>query len=93
MRYEYDPHKSQANKIKHGIDFEEAQALWLDDFAIEQNARSDTESRLMIIGRIDDKVWSAFITYRDQAVRIISVRCARPQEIADYEKELARRRT
>ncbi len=30
MRYEYDPNKSHANKIKHGIDFEEAQALWLD---------------------------------------------------------------
>lgn len=28
MQYEYGPEKSAANKAKHGIDFEEAQALW-----------------------------------------------------------------
>ena len=27
---EYDPAKSQANLDKHGLDFEAAQALWLD---------------------------------------------------------------
>jgi uncharacterized DUF497 family protein len=30
MRFEYDPEKSAENKRKHGIDFEEAQALWAD---------------------------------------------------------------
>jgi uncharacterized DUF497 family protein len=92
MRYEYDPNKSQGNKVKHGIDFEEAQALWNDAFAIEQAARSATESRYMVVGRINDKMWSAFVIYRDAAVRIISVRRSRGQEIEDYEKELARRR-
>lgn len=28
MKFEYDSDKSARNKIKHGIDFEEAQALW-----------------------------------------------------------------
>jgi len=28
--FEYDPAKSQANRAKHGIDFDQAQALWLD---------------------------------------------------------------
>jgi uncharacterized DUF497 family protein len=28
MKFEYDPGKSAENKRKHGIDFEEAQALW-----------------------------------------------------------------
>ena len=30
MEFEFDPAKSAANKDKHGIDFVEAQALWLD---------------------------------------------------------------
>ena len=30
MEFEYDPVKSETNKKKHGIDFEEVQALWFD---------------------------------------------------------------
>jgi hypothetical protein len=33
MDFEYDPNKSEANKAKHGIDFEEAQELWNDQEA------------------------------------------------------------
>ena len=29
--FEFDDRKSRLNKLKHGIDFVEAQALWLDD--------------------------------------------------------------
>jgi len=29
MQFEFDPQKSAVNKDKHGIDFVEAQALWL----------------------------------------------------------------
>lgn len=29
-RFEYDENKSVINKNKHGIDFEEAKALWCD---------------------------------------------------------------
>ncbi len=30
MEFEFDEEKSLANKEKHGIDFDEARALWLD---------------------------------------------------------------
>jgi uncharacterized DUF497 family protein len=30
MTFEFDPLKSSSNKVKHGIDFEEARYLWLD---------------------------------------------------------------
>lgn len=93
MRFEYDPAKSRANKLKHGIDFEEAQKLWEDPHAIVQDARSDAEKRCMVVGRINGKMWSGFITYRGDAVRIISVRRSRTQEAEDYEQELARRGT
>ena len=29
--FEFDERKSRLNKLKHGIDFVEAQALWLDE--------------------------------------------------------------
>jgi hypothetical protein len=32
-----------------------------------------------------DKHWSAFITYRDVNIRLISVRRSRPEEVAIYE--------
>jgi uncharacterized DUF497 family protein len=34
-RFEWDPAKSTANKAKHGIDFEEAQAIWDDADRVE----------------------------------------------------------
>ncbi|MDJ0601504.1 MAG: BrnT family toxin [Crocosphaera sp.] len=45
MFFEYDDAKSCSNKDKHGIDFVEAQALWLDEKRLEIAARSSDESR------------------------------------------------
>ena len=93
MRFEFDPVKSAANKVKHGIDFVEAQALWLDADRVEQPARSDTEPRVRIIGRIQQTVWAAFVTYRhEETIRIISVRRARPDDKALYNRREVRLR-
>jgi uncharacterized DUF497 family protein len=40
----------------------------------------------MVIGTIDRQFWSAILTYRGEAIRIISVRKSTPREIATYEK-------
>jgi uncharacterized protein len=85
MRFEYDPDKSLSNKAKHGIDFQEAQALWLDMDLVEIRARTEDEPRYMVIGKIDDKHWSGIITYREDAIRIISVRRSRQEEVRVYE--------
>jgi uncharacterized DUF497 family protein len=87
MKYEYDPNKSKANKLKHGIDFEEAQALWADPDLLEIPARTVGEPRFLLIGQIDNKHWSAVITYRDETIRIISVRRSRREEIDLYEEK------
>ena len=85
MEFEFDNRKSQINKKKHGIDFIEAQALWNDPDRIEIPAKTSDEERLVIIGKISNKCWSAIITYRDEKVRIISVRRSRKEEIEIYE--------
>jgi hypothetical protein len=87
MAFEFDPQKSLANAAKHGIDFVEAQALWDDADRLEIPARTQDESRWLVIGRIADKHWSAVITYRADAVRIVSVRRSRPEEVELYESK------
>ena len=85
MAFEFDPRKSAANLEKHGIDFVEAQRLWEDLDLLEIPARTEDEPRWLIIGRIDAKLWSAVVTSRSDAIRIISVRRSRDDEVALYE--------
>jgi uncharacterized protein len=87
MEFEYDFEKSAQNKRKHGIDFEEAQALWLDSELVEVPARTLDEPRWLLIGKIGAKYWSAVITRRDENIRLISVRRSRDEEVSIYESE------
>jgi hypothetical protein len=86
MEFEFDPKKSEGNLEKHGLDFEQAKALWLDIKAVEVPARSETEIRKMLIAKHGGKVWTAIFTEREGKVRIISVRRAREDEEALYGK-------
>ena len=85
IKFEFDPEKSVANLEKHGIDFVQAQAIWEDADYIEIPFKTDDEMRYIVIGMIEEKVWSGIITYRGESVRIISVRRSRKEEIAIYE--------
>jgi uncharacterized DUF497 family protein len=83
--FEFDVKKSLANKSKHGIDFVEGQALWLDDRRLEVPARTEDEPRFLVIGMIGEKHWSAVVTYRGDKTRIISIRPSRESEVKAYE--------
>lgn len=85
MKFEYDSNKSAANKKKHGIDFETAQALWEDPEYVEIPARESEERRYLIIGVIGSRHWSAVVTYRGKYIRLISVRRSRNEEVKIYE--------
>ncbi len=85
MEFEFNPEKSETNKKKHGIDFTEAQALWDDQYLIEIPVRTTDEERFLVVARIWEKHWSGIITYRDERIRIISVRRSRPEEVELYE--------
>ena len=83
--FEFDEAKSQSNRLKHGINFADARALWNDPRLLEIPAKTEDEPRYLVIGLIDGKHWSAVITYRDENVRLISVRRSRTEEVALYE--------
>jgi uncharacterized DUF497 family protein len=80
-----DPVKSEANREKHDVDFVQAQELWQDPLRVEVPARTMDEPMWLVIGRMDGKHWSAVVTYRQDRIRIISVRRARDEEIRIYE--------
>jgi uncharacterized protein len=85
MDFEFDPNKSATNKVKHGIDFIEAQKLWEDRDRLLVPARTRDEARFMLISKIDQKHWSVIFTYRGETIRIISARRAREEEVNAYE--------
>ena len=83
--FEYDDDKSTSNLRKHGIDFIVAQELWLDPDLVQVQAKSEDEPRYLVIGRIENKHWSAVTTHRSSTIRIISVRRSRKKEVELYE--------
>ena len=85
--FEFDPAKSEANRAKHGIDFEEAQALWQDADRFELPSRKEgDEERWLIVGTIAGKMWTAIVTYREGVPRLISCRRSRRKEERLYEQ-------
>ena len=87
FNFEFDEKKSLKNKVKHGIDFVEAQELWCDEAGVVIDARSDDERRYALISKLEGKAWVTIFTMRGEAVRLISVRRARKEEVKLYERE------
>ena len=85
MEFEFDSKKGNINKIKHGIDFYEAQALWDDPDLIEIPVKTSDEPRYLVVAKISGRLWSGVITYRGEKIRIISVRRSRKEEVDLYE--------
>ena len=87
MEFEYDNNKSIKNKEKHGIDFEEAKDIWLEDNVVVPALTRD-ESRHMIIGKIGDNLYSCIYTVRSQKIRIISCRRSSTNEKEVYHEKI-----
>ena len=88
MQFEWDVTKSTANKAKHGIDFNTAKNIWLDENRVEIQAPYPVEDRTILIDQYQDKLWTAIYTMRGDTIRIISVRRAREKEARLYEEEV-----
>ncbi len=85
MAFEFDDNKSKDNKVKHGIDFIEAQQLWDDEIRLVIPAKKMDEPRFLLIGKINHQLWSAIYTLRNNNIRLISVRRSRKEERTFYE--------
>ena len=93
MRFEWDEKKSQTNKRKHGVSFEEAQTVFFDPLAkVSSNVTDNsTEDRLLLIGHSAlHNLLLVIHCFRnqDKTIRIISARKATRSERKQYEEGL-----
>jgi uncharacterized DUF497 family protein len=97
VRVEWDPEKDRANRIKHGLGFDEVQVLFEGDanyLVIYDEEHSDDEDRFLAIGPIAKGIVIVAHTEPSEAViRIISARMAtRAEEELFYKRTGGHRR-
>ena len=82
---EWDDEKAEINKKKHGISFETAARIFLDDNRVDyyDELHSDFEDRIKVIGRVGE-ILTVIYTERGEKYRIISARYATKKEVDDY---------
>ena len=88
MTFEWDEKKNDINKKKHGISFEMAVRVFLDEKRVEKlDVEHSTleEERFNIIGRVSDMlVLFVVATDKNGNTRIISARKAEEDEEEEY---------
>jgi len=90
LRFVWDLSKAASNLKKHGVSFEEARAVFSDEFArlIPDPDHSDVEDRFLLLG-LGSKLHLLIVChcYRDgDVIRIISARKAGKPEQQQYER-------
>ncbi len=82
---EWDDKKYIINVKKHGVYFEDAARIFLDDNRIEEfdELHSDFEERQKVIGKVMD-ILVVIYTERGEKYRLISARLADDKEEEEY---------
>ncbi|MEY3943181.1 MAG: hypothetical protein RLZZ133_871 [Pseudomonadota bacterium] len=89
LRFEWDSRKAALNQRKHGVSFEEARTVFLDENAkiIDDPDHSENEDRFILLG-ISSSMRLLLVChcYRqdDSVIRIISARKASTRESKQY---------
>ncbi|MFM6376828.1 MAG: BrnT family toxin [Microcystis panniformis] len=85
MEIEWDNNKAASNLIKHKIDFEDAKNIFLDPNRLEREDKRDyDETRIQVIGIVNQVVLLVVYTKRNGRYRIISARRANKNERRQY---------
>jgi uncharacterized DUF497 family protein len=95
LRFEWDERKNRSNKKKHGVSFEEARSVFLDENArlIDDPDHSEDEDRFVLMGISEVlRVLLVCHCYRQDGdvIRIVSARRADPEERSSYEERVKR---
>ena len=89
MKFEWDPHKADSNRLKHGVSFQEAASVLGDPLSITYHDpdHSATEHRFITVGMSQSgRVIMVAHTDRGDNIRIISARRTTRQERKHYEE-------
>ena len=89
LEFEWDDEKAKLNLKKHGVLFETAAKVFLDENRIEiyDEANSIDEDRYITIGMAGDVLFVVY-TERDPKIRLISARLATARERKVYYGEV-----
>jgi uncharacterized DUF497 family protein len=70
--FEWDAEKDEANRLKHGVGFREAQLAFLDPQReiAEDTGHADIERRYFCFGTVGGRVMTVRFTVRGEAIRI-----------------------
>ena len=83
LGFEWDSEKSKSNLAKHGLDFEDASAIFYVPVLLHRSDRNN-EERWIAIGSLDEKLITVVFSRRKSFIRIISARRARKNEEREY---------
>jgi hypothetical protein len=89
VAFEWDARKAEANYLKHGVRFAEADPVFKDDDAITitDDDSDPHEVRFVSIGMgAKERVLVVVYCHRGENIRIISARVAEPHERSQYEE-------
>ncbi|MFZ5616813.1 MAG: BrnT family toxin [Pseudomonadota bacterium] len=85
--YEWNSAQAEANKAKHGVEFETAEGFdWTSALILDDEKHSDKERRYCAVGFIGDRLHVMIWTPRGATIRLISLRKANAREAKLYEK-------
>lgn len=78
----WDNAKAVSNEAKHGVPFDYAARVFLDDDRADLDAsrNADGEERRKAVGRIEGRLYCVVYTMRGSVCRIISARRANAKE-------------
>jgi len=83
--FEWDPRKRLGNLEKHGLDFADAPLIFARQPAILTARQVGSEDRHLAVGLLEGRHVAVIYIERDGAIRVISMRRARPDEQRAYE--------
>jgi uncharacterized DUF497 family protein len=89
IAFAWDPRKARSNSLKHGISFDEAKTVFLDEYArlIDDPDHSHQEERFILLGySLQARCLVVVHCYSEsnEAIRLISARRATAQEEEMY---------
>ncbi|MBF0239951.1 MAG: BrnT family toxin [SAR324 cluster bacterium] len=86
MIFEWDEQKNHINFEKHGIPFEYASRVFIDEHRIEwiDSRKEYKEVRCVTMGTIENRVFVVVFTQRENIKRLISARKANERETRKY---------
>ncbi|ACK66449.1 protein of unknown function DUF497 [Rippkaea orientalis PCC 8801] len=85
MEIEWNNDKAASNVIKHNIDFEDAKNIFLAPNRLErEDKRNYNETRIQVIGIVNQVVLFVVYPKRENRYRIISARRANKNERQQY---------